>query len=32
MLFSGTLIPKSCVESLREALASDAEKTNEESF
>ncbi|XP_075218729.1 protein strawberry notch isoform X1 [Lycorma delicatula] len=28
----GTLIPKSCVELLREALASDAEKTNEESF
>ncbi|XP_046682665.1 protein strawberry notch isoform X3 [Homalodisca vitripennis] len=28
----GTLIPKSCVESLREALASDAEKTNEEVF
>ncbi|XP_039298334.1 protein strawberry notch [Nilaparvata lugens] len=28
----GTLIPKTCVELLREALASDAEKTNEESF
>ncbi|XP_065201185.1 protein strawberry notch isoform X3 [Planococcus citri] len=28
----GTLIPNSCVEPLREALASDAEKTSEESF
>ncbi|XP_054281484.1 protein strawberry notch isoform X2 [Macrosteles quadrilineatus] len=28
----GTLIPKSCVEPLREALATDSEKTNEEVF
>uniref|UniRef100_A0A0A9Y5M8 Protein strawberry notch n=2 Tax=Lygus hesperus TaxID=30085 RepID=A0A0A9Y5M8_LYGHE len=28
----GTLIPKSCVETLREALASDAEKVTEETF
>lgn len=28
----GTLIPKSCVEDLKQALASDAEKTNEEIF
>lgn len=28
----GTLIPKSCVEALREALSSDAEKTDEQTF
>lgn len=28
----GTLIPKSCVEDLKQALATDAEKTNEEVF
>ncbi|BES90477.1 Strawberry notch homolog [Nesidiocoris tenuis] len=28
----GTLIPKSCVDALREALASDAEKVDEEQF
>ncbi|KAK9497107.1 hypothetical protein O3M35_004484 [Rhynocoris fuscipes] len=28
----GTLIPKSCVEALQQALASDAEKVSEESF
>ncbi|PSN38080.1 Protein strawberry notch [Blattella germanica] len=28
----GTLIPKSCVEALREALSSDAEKTEEQTF
>ncbi|KAK0087083.1 hypothetical protein PV326_005306 [Microctonus aethiopoides] len=28
----GTLIPKSCIEALREALSSDAEKTDEQTF
>ncbi|KAJ9587309.1 hypothetical protein L9F63_019165 [Diploptera punctata] len=28
----GTLIPKSCVEALKEALSSDAEKTDEQTF
>ncbi|XP_046980901.1 protein strawberry notch isoform X1 [Schistocerca americana] len=28
----GTLIPKSCVEALRDALSSDAEKTDEQTF
>lgn len=31
-LFLGTLIPKNCVDALREALSSDAEKVDEESF
>lgn len=28
----GTLIPKSCVDALRDDLASDAEKVDEETF
>lgn len=30
--FSGTLIPNSCVEPLREALAADAEESSEETI
>lgn len=30
--FLGTLIPKACVDSLIEALSSDAEKTEEKTF
>jgi hypothetical protein len=29
---AGTLIPKSCVEPLRDALSADAEKTDEQTF
>nr|CAD7432398.1 unnamed protein product [Timema monikensis] len=32
MKIVGTLIPKSCVDALREALTSDAEKTDEQTF
>jgi hypothetical protein len=28
----GTLIPKSCMEAIRQALAADAEKVEEQSF
>lgn len=28
----GTLIPKNCVEALKEALSTDAEKVDEESY
>jgi hypothetical protein len=32
MCVAGTLIPKSCVEALRDALSADAEKTDEQTF